>query len=216
MLRDSAIRDGGRGLTAIAALRRFAAPRQVPERCNLCGVRLSFEHRHLLEMANRHIICTCDPCALRFQNVIDGRFKLIPRDAFALPNFQLADEQWENLALPINLVFILRHSPDDKIVAFYPSPAGATESLLSLNAWEQIAMENPSIRCMEPDVETLLINRVTTSRRYFIAPIDMCFELVGLIRLHWKGLSGGSLVWKEVDGFFARLTSRARPEKSHA
>ncbi len=29
----------------------------------------------------------------------------------------------------------------------------------------------------------------------YILPIDECFRLVGLIRLHWKGLSGGTEVW---------------------
>ena len=56
---------------------------------------------------------------------------------------------------------------------------------------------------MEPDVEALLINRVGPAREYFLAPIDECYRLVGLIRLHWRGLSGGTEVWKEIQGFFA-------------
>ena len=35
---------------------------------------------------------------------------------------------------------------------------------------------------MEPDVEALLINRVGPAREYFLAPIDECYRLVGLIR----------------------------------
>jgi Family of unknown function (DUF5947) len=57
-------------------------------------------------------------------------------------------------------------------------------------------------------VEALLVNRVGDKRMYFIAPIDKCYELVGTIRAHWKGLSGGEEVWREIDGFFAQLTDQ--------
>ena len=35
---------------------------------------------------------------------------------------------------------------------------------------------------MQPDVEALLVNRVGGRRLYYLAPIDVCFELVGLMR----------------------------------
>ena len=56
-------------------------------------------------MTTQKIVCACDACALRFQDVVEGRFKLIPRDARALPGFAMADADWENFALPINLAF---------------------------------------------------------------------------------------------------------------
>jgi hypothetical protein len=87
----------------------------------------------------------------------------------------------------------------------YPSPAGATESLLPLTAWETLAANNPDLTQMQPDVEALLANRVGDAHAYFIAPIDKGYELVGTIRKHWKGLSGGEEVWREIDGFFAAL-----------
>ena len=65
-------------------------------------------------------------------------------------------------------------------MAFYPSPAGATESLLPLSSWQQLVTENPALKRLEPDVEALLVNRVASARDYYIAPIDHCFELVGL------------------------------------
>ena len=64
---------------------------------------------------------------------------------------------------------------------------------------------------MEPDIEALLVDRVGTKREYFLAPIDVCFELVGLIRMHWRGLAGGEVVWSEVDRFFARQKADSRP-----
>lgn len=202
-----------RGFTPFATLRRFAVARAatVPqERCELCSVALAPQHRHLLEVANRKILCACDACALRFQAVADGRLKLIPRDAFALPDFQLDDATWEGLALPINLAFFFFHSPSKKMTALYPSPAGATESLLPLASWQQFAADIPALRDMEPDVEALLVNRVTT-RDYYIVPIDLCFELVGLIRAHWRGFSGGEAAWREIEGFFKRLSQCAQP-----
>ncbi len=161
-------------------------------------------------MEKRKIICACDPCALRFADVVGGRFKLIPRDAHVLDDFCLSDGQWEGLNLPINLAFFFHSSSDDQIRALYPSPAGATESLVPLPTWEELATGNPALGQMESDVEALLINRVGERREAYIAPIDSCFELVGLIRAGWRGFSGGDAVWKEIDAFFDRLRSRSR------
>jgi Family of unknown function (DUF5947) len=203
-----------REFTPFATLRRFASPREAPapqEHCELCRAVLAPQHRHLFEVANRNIVCSCDACAMRFQAVAGGRFKLIPRDAFALPGLQIDDAEWENLALPINLAFFFFHSQSNKMTAFYPSPAGATESLLPLSSWERLAADNPTLQKIEPDVEALLVNRVGAARDYYIVPIDLCFELVGLIRAHWRGFSGGESAWREIDSFFARLNERARP-----
>jgi Family of unknown function (DUF5947) len=201
--------------TTFATLRRFAGAKLQPvappapelEHCELCSVRLAAVHRHLLELATRRIVCACDPCALRFENVVAGKFKLIPRDARALPDFRMSDAEWEGLSLPINLAFFFYDTPSEKVAAYYPSPAGATESLLPLSAWDALVVANPFLREMQPDVETLLVNRVEGAREYFLAPIDLCFELVGLIRVHWRGFSGGEEVWREINGFFARLKS---------
>jgi hypothetical protein len=199
--------------SSFATLRRFAGAKRKPvahpapelEHCELCSVRLASVHRHLLELATRRIVCACDPCALRFENVIAGKFKLIPRDARALPDFRMSDAEWESLSLPINLAFFFYDTPNEKMAAYYPSPAGATESLLPLSAWDALVVANPFLREIQPDVETLLVNRVEGAREYFVAPIDLCFELVGLIRVHWRGFSGGEEVWREINGFFARL-----------
>ena len=188
--------------TPLSLLKRLA--KRDEERCDFCNQTLAPAHRHLLEVATRKMICACDACAMRFENVI-GRFKLIPRDARRVPNFQLSDPQWDALALPINLAFIFHSTQFERAVALYPSPAGATESLLPLDNWKEILAENPVLAGMAPDVECLLVNRLENARDYFIAPIDLCYELAGLIRLHWRGLSGGEKVWQEVRAFFARL-----------
>jgi Family of unknown function (DUF5947) len=61
------------------------------------------------------------------------------------------------------------------------------------------------LRDLQPDVEALLVNRTKGCREYYRVPIDRCYLLVGLIRTHWRGLSGGSEAWDAIDGFFARL-----------
>ncbi len=115
--------------------------------------------------------------------------------------------------VPIELAFFFKSGSLGKVAAFYPGPAGATESLLSLEAWADIEQENPSLREMEPEVEALIANRVGAARgvaaQYYIVPIDECYRLVGLIRLNWHGLSGGTEVWREVAKFFASLKERA-------
>jgi Family of unknown function (DUF5947) len=203
--------------TAFSALRQFAdtsrhrrAVHEKAERCELCSTLIPPEHRHLLELPAHQIVCACNPCALRFQNVIEGRFNLIPRDARSLPEFSITDSDWENFALPINLAFFFYSTAQMKMMAYYPSPAGATESLLPLSAWEGLANQNPALQKMKAEVEALLVNRTNKSRDYFIAPIDKCFELVGTIRMHWRGLSGGQEVWEKIDDFFQRLRDTAR------
>ncbi len=165
----------------------------------------------MLEMSNVQIVCACDSCALRFQAVLDGRFKLIPRDVRSLPELNLTDSEWESLALPINLAFFFHSTPENRTKAMYPSPAGPTESLLPLKAWHSLTANNLALARMEPDVEALLVNRVGAKREYYLAPIDVCFELVGLIRVHWRGLAGGEIVWREIDKFFSRHQMESRP-----
>ena len=200
----------GQDESLVKTLRRFRQRRPAEESCELCSAGLSPNHRHLLEISNSRIVCTCDPCALRFQDVVGGRFKLIPRDVWHLPQLSLSAVEWENVALPINLAFFFYSTPEKKMKALYPSPAGATESLLPLAAWNSLAEKNPLLAKMQTDVEAFIVNRVGIKREYYVVPIDVCFELVGLVRSHWRGLSGGDVVWQQVDGFFARLKARAR------
>jgi hypothetical protein len=116
--------------------------------------------------------------------------------------------------VPINMVFFFKSSLENRVIALYPSPAGATESLLALESWNDIVARNPVLNEMESDVEGLLVNRLGYSRgfsaaEYYLLPIDECYKLVGLIRLHWKGLSGGTEVWRELGDFFRSVKARS-------
>ncbi len=207
------------GTHPLSALRRFARPRPPEERCELCGAALGAEHDHLVEPATHKLMCCCAACALLLGNRADARFRRVPRAIEALRDFRLSDAQWDALHLPIGLAFFYRSTPASRVVAFYPSPAGAMESLLPLEAWQELEEENPVLRALEPDVEALLVNRMGQARDDYRVPIDECYKLVGLLRMHWKGLSGGTEAWVEIGRFFDRLRERSCPDgggRSHA
>jgi hypothetical protein len=44
-----------------------------------------------------------------------------------------------------------------------------------------------------------------------VVPIDACYELVGLVRMHWKGFDGGEEAWAAIGGFFDAVRERSRP-----
>lgn len=199
---------------AFATLRQFARSKRPLERCELCSAGLGREHPHLVEIALRQIVCACDACATLFDGMSGSRYKRVSRRARLLTNFQMTDGQWESLLIPINMAFFFRSSTEDRMITLYPSPAGAVESLLPLDAWSEIVQQNLVLRDLQSDTEALLVNRVghaheLSHAEYYIAPIDDCYRLVGLIRANWKGLSGGSEVWMEIGRFFSDLRERA-------
>jgi hypothetical protein len=208
------------GETPLAALRRFARPRprELAERCELCGSALGPEHEHLVEPESRQLLCCCNACAILFSSREGTRFRRVTRRVESLREFRLSDAQWEGLHLPISLAFFFRSTPAGRIVAIYPSPAGATESLLTLEAWCELETENPVLRELEPDVEALLVSRVGQAPEYYRVPIDECYKLVGLLRSQWRGLSGGSEAWEGIRRYFDQLRDRAHPKggSSHA
>lgn len=199
---------------SVNLLRQFAGKSRTKEFCELCARELAEDHAHLVDPRARKIVCACGACAILFGSQSGGSYKRVPRDVTFLPDFRLTDAEWESLMIPINMAFFFESSVEAKVIASYPSPAGATESLLPLDAWESIAEQNPVLREMPPDVEALLVNRLGPSRgyaapEYYLLPIDECYKLVWLIRSYWKGLSGGADVWKQLGSFFAGLRTRS-------
>jgi hypothetical protein len=186
----------------------------------MCSRELAGDHQHLIEPEKRKLVCACDACALLFTTQEGTKLRRVPRRTRFLPNFRMTESQWNGLMIPIELAFFFNSSPHGRVVAFYPSPAGATESLLALETWNDVVRENPLLAEMTPDVEALLVNRVGATRgvqaEYFIAPIDECYKLVGLIRMHWHGLSGGTEMWREIAAFFTALKEKADVPKEIA
>lgn len=197
-----------RGAGPVSALRRFARARPAQERCELCSAPLAAQHAHLLELARRQLVCACEPCAFLFSSPTAERYRRVSRRAERLSDFRLSDAQWQSLYIPIGLAFFICRV--DGVTALYPSPAGATECTLDLAAWDELVRENPVLQELAPEVEALLVNRVGATREYFRVSIDECFRLVGLLRKHWKGLSGGAEVWEAMHDYFAGLNVRAQ------
>lgn len=205
---------------AFSALRKFTRARSSASRavefCELCSAGLGHDHPHMVELASRRILCACDACAMLFDGMERSKFKRVSRSAQCLTNFEMTDGQWESLLIPINMAFLFRSSVEGRMIALYPSPAGAVESLLPLEAWTEIVESNPVLHRLRSDIEALLVNRVGHAQdvgraEYYIAPIDECYKLVGLIRTNWKGLSGGTEVWTTIANFFAELRSKSEP-----
>lgn len=198
---------------AFGVLRQFVRRKRSVERCELCSAEVSPAHSHLIEPKTRKLLCSCDACAILF-SAQGTKYKRVPRRVLALDSFHLSDAQWESLMVPISMAFFYHSTPDNKVVAFYPSPAGATESQLALETWSDLEDANPVLKAMESDVEALLVNRIGHVRgsaepEYYVVPIDECYKLVGIIRGSWRGLAGGTEVWQKIGEFFAGLKSRA-------
>src|SRR5271156_6574729 len=121
---------------AFESLRQFARkPQRRVEQCELCSAELRSEHPHLIELTQRKLLCACDACAMLFSGRAGTKYKRVPRDGRLLADFHMTDAEWEGLLIPINLAFFFQNSQTSRVSAFYPSPAGATESLLPLETW---------------------------------------------------------------------------------
>ena len=168
----------------------------VLERCELCSAPIGSDHRHLLEPESRQLLCACRACALLFDR--GGRYLLVPTRRTRLDD--VADLDWEELRLPVDIAFFLHSSAEGRDMAFYPGPMGATES--------QLPLRLGVLRAIQPDVEALLVDRHLGAREHWIVPIDECFRLVGIVRTHWRGLTGGKEVWAEIKRFFDGLERR--------
>ncbi len=127
-----------------------------------------------------------------------------------LEGFDLPEELWARLEIPIGLAFFLRSHAAGRVVGLYPSPAGATESELDLEAWEDLCAANPVLRTLEADIEALIVNRIAEPPQFAIAPIDECYCLVGAIKATWEGISGGDAVERAVPVFFDELRGAPR------
>jgi hypothetical protein len=214
----SAMRSGN----PLGALRRVTTERPEPvteERCEMCAEPIAAEHQHVVNLDSRGLMCTCRGCYLLF--AVEGaeqRYKAVPDRYTSFPDFTLGPGQWDELEIPVGLVFLFRNSVQQRMIAFYPGPAGATESELPLEAWDAVVAANPELKVLEADVEALLV-RAPDHRRgdggaditCHVVPIDACYELVGRLRMLWRGFDGGAEANAAMDQFFANVQQRSRP-----
>ncbi|MEU3186120.1 DUF5947 family protein [Streptomyces sp. NPDC006923] len=196
-------------------------PPPARERCELCAEPLAGEHRHLVDTGKRSLMCACTGCYLLFTRpgADSGRFRAVPDRYLADPGFTLGEESWNRLQIPVGLAFFFRNSELDRLAAFYPSPAGATESELDPETWRDVLGPSRLAGLLRPDTEALLVRRErgegsgggTGPGECYLVPVDACYELVGRMRLHWQGFDGGAEARADLTEFFARVRAAARP-----
>ena len=175
--------------------------------CELCPIGIGEDHRHLLHLVERRIVCVCETCWSMRSG--DPEYRPPGSRTLWLEYFAMADEIWSSFQIPIGLAFLMRSSVSGGVVALYPSPVGATESELELTAWDALCEANPILDQMEPDAEALIVNRTADEHQYAIVPVDQCYRMVGLIKSRWEGISGGRGVEEAVGEFFERVRARA-------
>jgi hypothetical protein len=201
----------------VTGLRRFlpatppeAAPAPAAgadEQCELCTLTLASNHRHLLHLDERRILCVCETCwAVRSG---EAEFRPVGNRTVWLDDFALTDEQWASFQIPIGLAFFMVSTVSGGVIALYPSPAGATECELDLEAWQRLVAENPALAGLEADAEALIVNRMAEEPKHVIAPIDVAYQLVGVVKTSWEGISGGSATEEAVARYFEGLRERA-------
>ncbi len=182
----------------------------------MCAEPIGEAHQHVVNLESRALMCTCRGCYLLFTaEGAELRFRAVPDRYLCFPDFVIGPGQWDSLEIPVGLAFLFRNSVQERTIAFYPGPAGATESELPLEAWAEVSAANPQLGLLQPDVEALLV-RVSEggSGSGFtcnIVPIDACYELVGRLRQLWRGFDGGSDARVAMDEFFEMVSARSRP-----
>ncbi len=202
----------------VSVLQRIRAtrPRSVAppeERCELCTEPIPEEHGHLVDLEARSLLCACRGCYLLFTSDGAGgnRYRAVPDRYRRIDGFELTAMQWDSLQIPVSVAFFFHNSSLGGVAAFYPGPAGATESELPLDAWEEVAGRYPALAELQPDVEALLVRSAGQDpAQGYVVPIDACYELVGNLRRLWRGFDGGSEAREYLDTFFATMGERAR------
>jgi len=202
---------------AYDVLARIRANRTVPaaagERCEMCSELISDEHQHVVNVEGRQLMCVCRGCYLLFTDTdAQLRYRAVPDRYLAFPEFALGRREWELLQIPVGLAFFFRNSTLDRTVAFYPGPAGATESELDLRVWDDIRAADPRVEMLAEDTEALIV-RVPEDPcpvECHLVPIDACYEFVGRLRMLWRGFDGGQQVREFIDEFFGLIAQRAK------
>jgi Family of unknown function (DUF5947) len=184
------------------------------EACDFCNSALDERHAHLVDLHSRALLCVCRPCGLLFapEGAGQGRYRSVPDRCLSLGDGPIP--VWDLFEIPVGVAFFFFNSTLGRVVAMYPGPAGATESLIDLSGWTDVASAHPAVATMAPDVEALLLRRTPGHQQCYLVPIDVCYELVGLLRRHWKGFDGGEEAARAMDAFFSGIENRAAEHAS--
>ena len=213
--------SAGNAYDVLARIRsNRTAPQPAGELCEMCAEQIADEHQHVVNVEGRQLMCVCRGCYLLFTDQqATLRYRAVPDRYLAFPDFALDRRRWNALQIPVGLAFFFRNSHLDRTVAFYPGPAGATESELDLESWGDLRAADPRVDTLADDTEALLV-RVPTGQgdgaeqteplACYLLPIDACYEFVGRLRILWRGFDGGQDARRYIDEFFETIAARSR------
>ncbi|MCS7050747.1 MAG: DUF5947 family protein [Thermomicrobium sp.] len=169
-------------IRAFRQRRRTTAP---SPRCDFCADELPNQHQHVLDTRTRRLYCACRACYLLFTSdgAGAGHLRAVPDRLRAVPDTDLARIMAEAICGPVQLGFAFVSTSRDAIVTCYPNPHGVAESTLPPESTVAVALRTLLIA----DVEAVLCWRHAEDVSVYLAPIDVCYELVGRLRTVTRG-----------------------------
>ena len=152
--------EKSRDVSLLSPLRRFVSPpasEKPGEICEMCAASIPDAHSHVVNVQTRSLMCSCRGCYLLFtrEGAAQGKYRAVPDRYLYDASFRLNETDWDEFQIPVRIAFFFFNSSMGRVAAFYPSPAGATESLLPLDAWQKLSTTNPILGEIAPDVEAL-------------------------------------------------------------
>ena len=178
-------------------------PRATPSgTCELCPIGIGEDHRHLLHLVERRIVCVCETCWSTRSG--DPEFRPPGSRTLVLDDFDMTDEVWQSFGIPIGLTFLCARvsaagsSPSTRARRVRPSPSSTSA---------------PGTRCARPTRSSTASSptprpswsTARARRVYAIVPVDQAYKLVGLVKERWEGISGGRGVQEAVAEYFEAL-----------
>lgn len=202
-------------MSGLGVLERFARravePRSEIQRCDVCMAGIEPRHRHIVDLTVRKLLCACESCAASFcRRPPDDRHRTVPERVRSL---EMTDLELARFGVPIGLAFFFRSSRLGRWVAVFPSPGGAAEAELPDDAHGKLdSLAALSDLC--DDVEAFLVRlEQGGTRTSFAVPIDVCYQLVALVKRTWTGIHGNNDSRLALDEFFSALSARSASEE---
>ena len=210
----------GEGLLAsLGAVRACAAAR---DRRGLCVAPLTHDHRHAVDLKERRLLCVCRPCALLFDGDASRSASAAGARARAADPGLPARGRLAGARDPGRRGVLLPRVDHEQVDRDLAEPrrsdgvrSSTTTCVGPLRAGAFAARARP--RAL--DVQALLVRGARAARplqAFLVAPIDRCYEFVGIVRRKWRGFDGGDEVSAAEPRPFLRRPRARRRAAWHA
>lgn len=181
-------------------------------RCEICAAAIPDDHRHVVELGRRGVLCACHGCAILFnRSDAAARYRTVPGRVRRDRAFAMTSDAWAALGVPVGLAFCRRDSRLGQAVVCYPGPAGVVDAELEPAAWDALAAATPLAAELADDVEALLVHgtRGAAAMSCRLIPISAAYELVARLRTAWEGFTGGEAAERAIADHLRELDARA-------